>query len=253
VSHACTGYALATVANVLLRRRRARAPDVSPGMLYTLARSEDARGEGARTGATLRGGLAGWRRHGVLDRHAWDHLVNESPDGAPPALDAAQIADALTRAPADYTPVASDDLDAIRTAIADVGVAVASLRTHDGWFDLFATTGHPLLTLLPLFAPAGVPLGASGAAARGVEPADGHLAWPAPDSLHLGLHAAAVVGYDEAGFWIQNSLGRGWGRGGLGHVRTEDWLANVAEVWVVHMGEGPINPGRGTRSAGPCR
>jgi len=52
----------------------------------------------------------------------------------------------------------------------------------------------------------------------------------------LGGHAFAIVGYDERGFWIQNSWGTKWGKGGLGLVSYDDWLENGTDVWVVRLG-----------------
>ncbi len=50
-----------------------------------------------------------------------------------------------------------------------------------------------------------------------------------------GGHAFAVVGYDAEGFWVQNSWTEGWGLGGLGHWRYEDWIENVMDAWVFRL------------------
>ena len=50
-----------------------------------------------------------------------------------------------------------------------------------------------------------------------------------------GAHAFAIVGYNSKGFWIQNSWGRDWGKGGLGLWQYEDWLDNVLDAWVVSL------------------
>jgi hypothetical protein len=52
----------------------------------------------------------------------------------------------------------------------------------------------------------------------------------------LGGHAFAVVGYDAAGFWVQNSWGDDWGRQGLAHWRYEDWQQNILDAWVFRLG-----------------
>jgi hypothetical protein len=72
-----------------------------------------------------------------------------------------------------------------------------------------------------------------------------HKGWNRPDkSTGLipmdeaadGGHAFAIVGYDERGFWIQNSWGSGWGRNGTALWTYEDWLAHVQDAWVFRMG-----------------
>jgi hypothetical protein len=69
-----------------------------------------------------------------------------------------------------------------------------------------------------------------------------HRGWDAPrdgrivrDDRVTGGHAFAVVGYDDTGFWIQNSWGQDWGRSGIAHWSYEDWAANVMDAWVVQL------------------
>jgi len=50
-----------------------------------------------------------------------------------------------------------------------------------------------------------------------------------------GGHAFAVVGYDDRGFWVQNSWGRSWGEGGLALWTYEDWIENVWDAWVFRV------------------
>ncbi len=49
------------------------------------------------------------------------------------------------------------------------------------------------------------------------------------------LHAFAIVGYDETGFWVQNSWGRRWGRSGVAHWSYQDWAANIQDAWVLQL------------------
>ena len=74
--------------------------------------------------------------------------------------------------------------------------------------------------------------------------ADVHKGWHKPDSetgliarhaKTLGGHAFAIVGYDAAGFWIQNSWGPGWGRRGTALWSYEDWQLNVRDAWVFQL------------------
>lgn len=50
------------------------------------------------------------------------------------------------------------------------------------------------------------------------------------------LHAFAIVGYDDEAFWVQNSWGKGWGRGGLARWLYKDWAANIQDAWVLQLG-----------------
>ncbi len=51
----------------------------------------------------------------------------------------------------------------------------------------------------------------------------------------IGGHAFAIVGYDQDGFWIQNSWGPKWGKQGLAHWRYEDWQINLMDAWVLRL------------------
>ncbi|MEE4175798.1 MAG: C1 family peptidase [Xanthomonadales bacterium] len=69
-----------------------------------------------------------------------------------------------------------------------------------------------------------------------------HGGWASPEDGVIqrredttGRHAFAVVGYDERGFWVQNSWGDGWGEGGLAIWTYEDWQRNVQDAWVLRL------------------
>jgi len=71
-----------------------------------------------------------------------------------------------------------------------------------------------------------------------------HDGWQQPDSqtgrislreAAIGGHAFAVVGYDDAGFWIQNSWGKEWGLDGVALWTYEDWQLNVRDAWVFQL------------------
>ena len=71
-----------------------------------------------------------------------------------------------------------------------------------------------------------------------------HAGWERPDRKRAqialqkqaaGLHAFAIVGYNRDGFWIQNSWGKDWGRGGTALWTYEDWLANIQDAWVFRL------------------
>ncbi len=74
--------------------------------------------------------------------------------------------------------------------------------------------------------------------------ADVHKGWNSPDrktgvikqqKAVDGGHAFAIVGYNDIGFWIQNSWGAGWGLNGTALWTYEDWLANITDAWVFRM------------------
>ena len=48
----------------------------------------------------------------------------------------------------------------------------------------------------------------------------------------IGGHAFAIVGYNQRGFWVQNSWGGSWGKDGLAIWTYEDWIENVMDGWV---------------------
>jgi hypothetical protein len=51
----------------------------------------------------------------------------------------------------------------------------------------------------------------------------------------IGGHAFAVVGYNENGFWVQNSWDNSWGDNGLALWSYEDWQHSVQDAWVVTL------------------
>ena len=76
----------------------------------------------------------------------------------------------------------------MHSALAEVGILYATGTVHEGWGQIGA---------------------------------DGVIPFTAEA---LGGHAFAIVGYDERGFWIQNSWGRDWGKGGFALISYDDWL-----------------------------
>jgi hypothetical protein len=216
---ACTGFGLATVANYLLRARDARPgdarpggrraagaragaarrgppPAVSPRMLYEMAKRYDEWPGERYEGSSARGAIKGWHKHGVC---CWDEWPYEF-GAADRDLTAARAADATRRPLGAYFRVNHRDLVAMHAAVAEAGVLFATATVHEGWNEV----------------------GAGGA----IEPRD----------ELLGGHAFAVVGYDERGFWVQNSWGEHWGKGGFARVGYDDWLANGTDVWVARLG-----------------
>ncbi|OZI35034.1 peptidase C1 [Bordetella genomosp. 10] len=203
---ACTGYGLATVAHYLLLRRRV-VPDatpVSPRMMYDLARRYDEWPGEDYSGSSARGAMKGWHKHGVCAESLYPSRAGKKAARQGAAIDGGlndeRVTDALRRPLGAYFRVNHKDLVAMHSAIAEVGALYATCSVHDGW----SRTG-----------------------------ADGVIA---QSSAILGGHAFAIVAYDERGFWIQNSWGSDWGRGGFGLLSYDDWLENGTDVWVARLG-----------------
>ncbi len=128
---ACTGFGLATVVHYLLRARK-RVPDdheISPYMLYDLARRYDEWAGENYEGSSCRGAMKGWQKHGVCQLSLWPKIA----DGA---LSEARVNDAAQHPLGAYYRVNHRDLVAMHAAISEVGVLYASGNTHPGWDDV---------------------------------------------------------------------------------------------------------------------
>lgn len=196
---ACTGFGLATVANYLLLRRRV-IPDktpVSARMLYELARRYDEWPGEDYSGSSARGAMKGWNKHGVCSESDWPYkLADEEKKG----LTEQRISSAKIRPLGAYYRVNHKDLIAMHAAIAEVGVLYSTASVHEGWNNV---KKNGIITQ--------------------------------SDTI-IGGHAFAIVAYDDKGFWLQNSWGKGWGNSGLGQISYDDWLENGTDVWVARLG-----------------
>lgn len=195
---ACTGFALAAVIHRLLARNDAlpdtvRKREVSPRMLFTMARLHDEWPGENYDGSSLRGALRGFFNNGACARALWPD--NAASDAAFQTLDAALDARRTSLGAYYRLRPALPDYHA---ALHETGVIYASAAVHDGW-DKPPRTGR-------------------------ITPGSGE-----------DLHAFAIVGYDQEGFWIQNSWGPKWGNKGLGHWSYEDWAANIQDAWVLQL------------------
>jgi hypothetical protein len=94
----------------------------------------------------------------------------------------------------------SNRISDYHAAMAEVGAIFCSARIHEGWNEVDSKPG-----IIPL------------------------------QNKALGSHAFAIVGYNEKGFWIQNSWGERWGKDGTALWTYEDWLANLQDAWVFRM------------------
>lgn len=198
---ACTGFALATVAHYLLRRRSVR-PDLKPvsaRMFYDMARRYDEFDGDDTEGSSARGAMKGWHKHGVCSEKAWPYVV-----GAPAeSLTGVRAVDASQRPLGAYLRVNHQDLTAMHCAISEVGVLYATGLVHSGW--------------------------------NNVDPKSGLIEFTGQQDI-LGGHAFALVAYDREGFWLQNSWGPKWGRRGFAKIKYSDWLVHGTDVWVARLG-----------------
>jgi hypothetical protein len=195
---ACTGFGLATVIHYLLRTRKV-VPDrgeVSPWMIYDMARRYDEWPGENYEGASARGAMKGWHKHGVCSKTNWPKEDRDTERYR------VRFAEALRRPLGAYLRVNHKDVIAMHTAISEVGILYATASVHDGWDDV----GR-----------------------------NGEIEFDSKSKV-TGGHAFAIVAYDKDGFWIQNSWGPDWGRRGFARLTYDDWLVHGTDVWVARLG-----------------
>lgn len=209
---ACTGYGLAAAVNYLLWRQSGmkmkKKDRVSPRMLYTLARYYDEWPDENYEGSSCRGALKGWQKHGVCAETLW-HDKSLGPDSEEWAKDA------VKRPLGVYYRIEKQSVVDLQSAICQTGAIYVSAKVHGGW--------------------------ASKSLNRNGAPLDSHdqlprIAYDPEQPDILGGHAFALVGYNEHGFIVQNSWGKGWGAGGFAVLTYQDWVANGTDAWVVGLG-----------------
>ena len=200
---ACAGFGLATVANYLLRIRKTW-PDktgVSPWMLYAMAQISDPHDESAAYGQAINPDVGASCRSAMK---GWNQngvcQTNYFTQSGAYKPAAEVVVDARLRPLGAYFRVNHRDLVAMHAALQEAGILYVSALIHEGWF----ATGE-----------------------------DGKI--PHVPGVSGG-HAFAIVGYDKAGFWIQNSWGTAWGAKGFGYLSYDDWLENGTDTWVARLG-----------------
>ncbi len=205
---ACTGFALATIVYTLLRKRdKDKATEVSPFMLYSMARRYDEfPGFTEDTGSSLRGAMKGWYKHGVCRKELW--LDIDMPEAAQEAENDWWL-DAARRPLGAYFRVDPRSITDMHVALNEVGIVFASIICHGGWDQGFDAK----------------------------KPRKGYWVIPFEKSkLTDGGHAIAIVGYTRDGFIIHNSWGPKWGSGGRAILLYEDWAENAMDCWVAQLG-----------------
>lgn len=194
---ACTGFGLATVAHYLLRRRHV-VPDPAPVSPRMLY--DMARRYDEWPGEDYSGSSARGAMKGWYKHGVCAQALYPQGRNARSGLTDARTADALKRPLGSYFRVNHKDLVAMHAALAEVGILYATARVHEGW----SQVGRDgVIELSPRL---------------------------------LGGHAFALVAYDDQGFWLQNSWGPHWGRGGFARISYDDWLVNGTDVWVARLG-----------------
>jgi len=211
-TNACTGFALASVIYHLQYRAKRKRDllDVSPYMLYSMARRYDEfPGDPiADTGSSLRGAMKGWFKHGVCSARLW-------PDLAIPKLTTDPGSDwwldATLRPLGAYYRVEIGSIINMQVALNEIGALLASAVCHPGW----------------------------GPTADRLYPAPRGRFWEIPFQRGTpadGGHAFAIVGYTDRGFIVHNSWDSGWGTRGIAVLTYDDWLANGMDCWVAQLG-----------------
>ncbi|CAM3907398.1 C1 family peptidase [Roseateles saccharophilus] len=211
---ACTGFGLACVTNYLYWLRhldtpRSKAPPlVSPRMFYELAKLYDEWPGQDYEGSSCRGALKGWHKHGVCSWDLWPYPIDKNNAGVFVRPSPGWDEDATGRPLGVYYRVDKKSVVDIQAAIYEIGAVYVSGSVHDGW-GLDAT----------------------------VMPANhGQLPRIKRMARKTGGHAFALVGFNEHGFVVQNSWGRGWGASGFAILGYEDWVTNGTDCWAVALG-----------------
>ncbi len=220
---ACTGFGLAAVINYLLFTKAnlegTTTRQVSPAMLYRLARLYDEWPGEDYDGSSCRGALKGWHRHGVCRDALWPYLIRrEKRVAVTPTEDPENRndparnwdVDALDCTLGVYYRVDARSIVDMQSAIVEVGAIYVAGVAHEGWNVPTRKTLHGHADLVRI---QHVP-----------KPRDG------------GGHAFALVGYNDLGFVIQNSWGTEWASQGFALLPYEDWVTHGEDAWVFTLG-----------------
>jgi hypothetical protein len=201
----CTGFGLAAVINQLNHNRNNLNDNhsrflVSERMLYEMARKFDEWPGEDYAGSSCRGAIRGWFNMGVCNKIMWPYEVNN-----PEQLTRPRAKDARNNTIGAYYRV-NKRISDMHAALNEAGALYVSAQVHDGWNSGAIADSEDRMT---------IPF--------------------KPDDETTGGHAFALVGYDEKGFWVQNSWGADWGDGGVARWTYEDWQANGRDAWVLQL------------------
>src|SRR4029453_12420627 len=137
---ACTGFALAPMGDYLLNsfkgaNYRDPAP-VSARMLPEMARRYGEWPGEDYEGASARGAMKGWHKHGVCAVENWLYKGRQ-----PSKLYQRRFSEALRRPLGAYFRVNHKDIVAMHSAISEVGILYATGDVHEGWDEVDTKTG----------------------------------------------------------------------------------------------------------------
>ena len=193
---ACTGFGLATVINYLLR---ALALERAASVSPRML-YEMARRYDEWPGETYEGSSARGAMKGWHKHGVCSEKRWPYDDSGAEGLTRKRSEEAVQHPLGAYYRVNHRDLICMHAAMTEVGILYATAQVHTGWDNVGK---------------------------------DGFIA---ADGAITGGHAFAIVGFDSVGFWIQNSWGTKWGKGGFARVTYDDWLTNGTDVWVARLG-----------------
>jgi hypothetical protein len=195
---ACTGFALSSMVEHLRLQAKQPEKEVSAHMLYFMARLYDELpGEDSLVGSTIRGAMKAWHKHGACEEKFWDKTVDDPNEAV-----AGWQNDAFKTPLGAYFRVDHTSITDMHAAISETGVIFASALANPGWYKTDANGNIP-------------------------EPTFGQ---------EKSGHAFLIVGYDEKGFWIQNSWGKTWGKNGFGHLSYSQWNEFGFDAWIGQLG-----------------
>ena len=224
VGESCTGHAVAALINTVLaepppeelpKHGAPRKPttNVSPYMLYAMARKYDEFPGQADVGSSLRGAFKGWYHHGVCSEERWPATAKRRNLDDP-----AFIRECMKTPLGAYYRVSARRIDDMQSAITELGAIAASAAIHEGWRKPAARQRH------------------------------GKPTWVIePSKVEMGGHAFLIAGYNDDGFLVQNSWGTSWGNNGYATLRYDDWLDNGYDAWVGRPGVPQLDGGKGRR------
>ena len=201
---ACTGFGLAAIINLLMEQRGDKTR-VSPRMLYEMAKLHDEWPGAGYAGSSCRGAIKGWYNMGVCADKDWKYLPHK-----PASLTVERAIEARRNTIGAYYRVQPRISD-FHAAISEGGAVFCSAKTHAGWHKPTKEKKKKNQKAAEINAV--------------IE--SGHK--------QLGGHAFAIVGYNDRGFWVQNSWGNSWGDQGLALWLYEDWQKNLMDAWVFSL------------------
>ncbi|WCR11943.1 trypsin-like peptidase domain-containing protein [Paracoccus stylophorae] len=197
---ACVGFALAALIDVQRRATDPEAKPVSARMLYEMALAQDEWIEDGAGGTSLRAGIKGFFHSGVCGADVAPFVPGQQGW----AFTRRAARDARNVTAGAYFRLRPQLAD-FQSAIQELGAVAVAAHIHAGWIRSDGKRIHSIRH----------------------------------SQERIGAHAFAVIGYDAAGFIVQNSWGPDWGgwggRDGMAHWSYADWAENLIDAWIVRL------------------